>query len=332
VLELPSPFAVSSAERFARGGVALLAATGVPMTLCFGSECGDGEKLRRVAQTMSSDAAAGFISRGLKKGVSYAAAMQSAADALLGEDAAVLRNPNDLLAVEYAKAVAADGLDMELAAFPRVGPAHDGDAGDGYASASYIRGALAAGEDVSAYVPEQAMEIYRREMAAGRMPVDITRLETAMLYRLRTMTAEDYAALPDASEGLDARFEKFGRRESTVEGVIDAVKTKRYARSRLRRMALCALLGITADMQEGGPKYLRVLAFNSRGQSVLRRMRLTASLPVITKPAAAKLLPGEAGAAFKAETGMDDIYALACPEPSQRGGGRSWTQGPAIIE
>ena len=121
VLELPTPWAVSGAERFARGGVELLKKTGVVTHLAFGSECGDTETLKAVAAALESESFAAYLRQGLQEGVSFAAAREAAARKLLGEKAAVLAQPNDILGVEYCKAVARQNAVMEPLALPRRG-------------------------------------------------------------------------------------------------------------------------------------------------------------------------------------------------------------------
>ena len=139
VLELPLPWAVSSAEGFAVGGVAVLAGTGVVDTLVFGSECGDAEMLRRAADCLLSPEFAAALRVRLGEGTSFAAARESTARALIGAGADVLTQPNDILGVEYCKAIARQCAAMEPLALPRRAVGHDGGAAESFASASHIR-------------------------------------------------------------------------------------------------------------------------------------------------------------------------------------------------
>ena len=125
VLELPLPWAVFSAERFADGGVRTLAATGVVTHLAFGSECGDAEALGRVAAGLRDPAFSPFLRRELETGVSFAAARQRAAEALLGrEDAALLGTPNNILGIEYCKSLQAIRAPIRPLTVRREGAAH----------------------------------------------------------------------------------------------------------------------------------------------------------------------------------------------------------------
>ena len=136
VLELPLPWAIASAEGFAAGGVGVLAATGAVDTLVFGSECGDTETLKAVAAALESESFAAYLRQGLQEDVSFAAAREAAARKLLGEKAAVLAQPNDILGVEYCKAIARQAAALMPLALPRRGVGHDGGAAESFASAS----------------------------------------------------------------------------------------------------------------------------------------------------------------------------------------------------
>ena len=208
---------------------------------------------------------------------------------------------------------------------------HDEGAADGFASASHIRGLLARGEDASAFLTEESAAIYARERAAGRAPVTMKGAERAILSRLRTMNEDDFARFDGGREGLYRRFYDAARTASSIEELLGEVKTKRYAYARLRRMLLATYLGVTAlDMPQRVP-YLRVLAFNGRGQALLKRMKQTARVPVLTKSADVRALSGEAQALFALTARAEDQYALAYPDLRQAKGGSAWTSGPAII-
>lgn len=330
VVELPVPWAIASAERFAMGGVALLEAMGAD-NIAFGSECGDIQVLGGLADALLSDGASELIKKELLAGVSYASARERAVRSLVGEDAQLLRGPNNILAVEYLKAMRKRGSKMRAVTVPRFQAAHDSGAVGDVASASHIRSLIREGGDPSPYMPGAAYEVLRGELDAGRGPVTLKAAEIPIMYALRTMGDEAFRALPDGGEGLWLRFMRCARREPTLEAVLAAAKTKRYARSRLCRMAMAALLGVTADMQSGEPPYIRVLAVGGRGREALRRIKAGTGKPIITKPAAARLLAGQARAVFELEVRAGDIYALMYPDPAQRRGGEEWRASPAII-
>jgi predicted nucleotidyltransferase len=328
VLELPLPYVLSSAEGFARGGVRLLDALGVVTHLSFGSEAGETESLGAVADCLMTDKLSRFVGEELEMGVSYAQARHRAAARLLGKKADVLATPNNILGVEYLKALREIGTSMEPLTVKRLGAAHDS---HGAESASNLRRMLKAGEAPWPYMPEAAAAPLKAECDARRGPVFMENVETAMLSRLRMLPDEAFACLPDASEGLELRLMRYCRTMPTVASVLEGAKTKRYALSRLRRMLLCAALGMTADDARTPPPYVRVLAMNKRGMAVLREIKVKSALPVITKPAEAKALAGPARAIFQKEAAATDFYALSYPAPKNRSGGAEWTISPRVL-
>ncbi len=335
VLELPLPWAVSSAERFADGGVQTLMATGVVDRLAFGSECGDAEALLRLAAALNSAEFPQHLKAELSKGDSFAAARQRAVAGLLApEDAALLDGPNNILGVEYCKALLRRGSAIRPLTVTRRGDAHDAaPSGGAYASASAIRQLLRNGEReraLSLMAPAMA-EAYRQEEAAGRAPVWDETCERAVLAKLRTMTEDDYAALDEGREGLYRRLYAAGRTCAALPEVLEHTKTKRYAYARLRRMVLWAYLGLTPADCPASPLYLRPLAMNAVGRTLLARMRKTASVPILTKPADVRNLGDAAQRLFALEARAADLYALAYPDLSAAAGGAAWKEGPVIL-
>lgn len=329
VLELPVPWALSSAEGFAAGAVELLKATGAVTHLVFGSEGGDAAPLVRCAEALCAEDFPGKLREELKRGDSFPAARQRALSALVTEeDAAALSRPNDTLGVEYCKALRGSGI--RPVAVPRRGAGHDSEtAGDGFASASAIRALIRRGEGEAALglmAPAMAAA-YRAEQAAGRAPASLANCERAVLARLRFLEEADWAALDPGNEGLYRRFARAGRSAASAAELLEAVKTKRYPLARLRRMVFRAYLGLPPAPPEK-PACLRVLAANRRGTVLLAGMRKTAALPVLTKPAAVRRLGPEAQSLFGLEARADRLYALACPDPAAVPD--EWRTGPVI--
>lgn len=333
VLELPPAWALSSAEGFARGAVGLLGSIGVVTHLSFGSECGEVEPLETLAEILLDPLIGADIRRELEaqEGIPFAAARQRAVAKRAGELSGQLETPNNILAVEYIKAVYEQGLSIKPVTVQRFGSGHDKMSESGHKSAAEIRRALANGADISASVPGSAYEIYRREDKLGRGPVLMENLESAMISRLRMLPDSAFAALPDAGEGLNNRLARAAREESGLDAVIAAAKSKRYALSRIRRMVMCAVLGISADMSRETPPYARVLAANARGCALLRDMDGKARIPVITKPAAVKELGAECREVFDRSSSAHDLYVLGYSAKEERRGGADWRTSPKIV-
>lgn len=333
VLELPVPYAISSAERFATAGVELIAATGVCDTVSFGSECGDLAALRRVASALNTPEFDARIGELLGSGESYASVRQRVADERLGADAELLKGPNNTLAVEYLRAIERGGYDLSAYTVRREGSDHDAAYRDGkYASAAHIREMMRSGEAYSAmkFLPDGAVEVFIREMARGAGPVVAAMADTMMMSRLRRMKAEDFARIADVSEGLEHRLVRAIADAKTVTEAADNAKTKRYAHSRIRRILIAAYLDVDAELTALKPQYLRVLAANARGCELLREMKKTAKLPVITKPAEVKTLSADAQRLFAAEALAGDLYALARPSTELHTAGEDYTRSPSI--
>ena len=331
VLELPLPWAIASAEGFAAGGVGVLAATGAVDTLVFGSECGDTETLKAVAAALESESFAAYLRQGLQEGVSFAAAREAAARKLLGEKAAVLAQPNDILGAEYCKAIARQAAALMPLALPRRGVGHDGGAVEGFASASRIRELLINGACADEFLTPESAAICARECAAGRAPVTMANAERAILARLRAMREEDFAPFDGGGEGLYHRFYDAVQRETTIDGILAAAKSKRYAYARLRRLLLAAYLGVTPKDTPQRVPYLRVLACNARGREVLKTMKTTAAAPILTKSAQVRRLDAGAQRLFALTARAEEQYVLAYPDLAAARPGSAWTTDPVIL-
>ena len=327
VVELPSPYALLSAEGFAAAGVFILDKLGICDYLSFGSESGDLEGLREAAEVFISQEANALLKEGLGMGLSYASAQQRAADVLLGSSSDVLRSPNNLLGIEYLKALSVNKSPMTPITVTRVGGDHDGDSGY---SASAIRARLLNRETWFDMMPQAASKVICKEIAEGRGPVSMKLFEIAMLSRLRAI--DDFSGLSGASEGLERRFSRYAASAPSISGILDHVKTKRYALSRIRRLLMCACLGIsTADTREP-PPYIRVLAMNRTGMKLLRDASEKAELPIITKPASISKFPGRPYSVFNIEAAATDFYVLAYQNEINRSGGQEWRQTPVVID
>lgn len=335
VLELPLPWAVSSAERFARGGVEILTATGVVTHLAFGSECGDAAALERLAAALHHAAFPALLWQELERGDSFAAARQRALAQLVSpEDAALVSDPNNILGVEYCKALAERASAVRPLTVRRAGtPYHSTDLVGAQPSATLLRTLLRSGERdrALALMPPVVRRIYGEEEAAGRAPVFRENAERAMLARLRSMTEADFARLDEGQEGLYRRLYEASRSACSIEDLLNAAKTRRYAYTRLSRMVLWAYLSLEPTAFPERVPYLRVLAAGGRGRALLGRMRKCASLPVLTKPADVRKLSPAAKGLFRQEVRATDLYTLAYPDLSAAAGGAEWREGPVIL-
>ncbi len=332
VFELPLPWSLSSAEGFARGAVGLLGALGVVTDLSFGSECGAVRPLDTLAVALLDPAMDKKIQAELLSGISYAAARQNVLSRELGQTAELLKEPNNILAVEYLKAIHDQRLNLSPWTTPRVGAAHDAPHSRGkIRSATELRALQASGKPIWDLVPEEAAQVFRREAESGRGPVTIRELETAILSRLRMLSETAFNRIPGAGEGLGNRLCRAAWEEPTLDGILSAAKTKRYALSRLRRMVFCAALGVQIGMDAGIPPYARLLAATERGRELLRDIARNGAVPVLTKPASVRDMDAEARRLFELECAADDLYVLGYAAREERRGGSDWRTSPILV-
>lgn len=323
VIELPLPYATASAERFAFGAVLLLDALGCCDALSFGSESGDLNELEECADAVQSLQGHPELRAQLKGGVSFPAARAAAAKAINpGTPLGALSDPNDTLGIEYIKSLRRLSSKMAPLLIKRAFAEHDSLKAEGpIASASMIRGLLDEGNLESArnYLPAQAFDFYQHEISEGRAPVNRALYGSLVLSQLRRMSAEEIAALPDVTEGLENRIFTAVQKAASLEDFYRIVKTKRYTLSRIRRIALYAFLGLDRQLAAIAPPYLRVLGFNARGLEILSRAKTDASLPIVTKYAQINALGDEAKRVFSLECLGSDLYTLLMPKPERCG-------------
>ena len=307
VLELPITCALSSAEGFAAGGVSILGS--FCDYLCFGAELADETALMQTAAALLSDAFPIALRRHLDAGLSFPAARQAALEDM-GLDGSLLAAPNNILALEYCKAILSSGCAMKPMPIPRGGSYHDEEADFENPSATAVRKLMLDSQDFSLFIPEKARPIFQNAllhtMEAG---------ERAILAKLRTMTGAEFEAIPYGSEGLWRKFMHACRSEATLDGIINATKSKRYTRTRIDRMIMCAFLGISLEDLLSPAPYTRVLALNNRGRTALKTARQTGTFlnagEMIDDPCCEK------------EQQIGDLYGLFCRDTPEAPGSES---------
>ena len=330
VIELPLHYSVASAERFADGAVSVLGRLGVVDHLVFGSETENCNPLERTAKVLSTKEFDETVKTALETGCSYPAARSMALRQLM-DAVDITTTPNNNLGVEYIRAIHRHGFSMKPHSILRVGAMHDADYDGEMKSGSQLRRLLTDGNDIKDFVPEEAYDVYLREMKDGKGPVCLKNLESAMLSRLRMIPFDTYVRLPDAAEGLENKLYNVCRKETNLEKIYDTVKSKRYTHARIRRMVMCAVLGITASDYEKDGLYARVLALNERGGRVLKLSEKLRNIDVISKPSAAREMSDERLALFCKAADAHDLYVLAYDNEMQRRGEEDWVTSPIYI-
>jgi len=315
VLSLPVPYATASAERFASGGLSVLGGLGCVDALAFGAECDNAEILKKCADILVSSEFSVALEKYLNEGVSFPVARQKAVEEISGkENSQILSSPNNILGVEYIKAINKLGLNMEINPITRKGVEHDSKvANDNICSASALREMLHKKTDFEKFLPDEASDILKEEIKNQKAPANYNNLETAIICKLRSMSVEDFKKLPDVSEGLEYRLFDAVKTSVYLEEILEKVKTKRYTHSRIRRIIVCAVLGIKNEDVLAPVPFIRVLGFNENGAKILKKAKSTATLPIVTKSSEINALGNAAKRVFELECFARDVFSLTLP-------------------
>lgn len=220
-------------------------------------------ELYRTARALLSPQFSQLLKQELSSGCSFPAARQAALSKM--GMTMLLTNPNDILGVEYTKAILTQRSEMAVFPVRREGAYHSGELEPHAPSATAVRRALLSGGGWENAVPAATIPLLQsaalHTLEAG---------ERAVVAKLRSMTDEAFARLPYGSEGLWRRLMKAARTQPDLPSIVEAVKSKRYTRTRIDRMILCAFLDLTDQEMGIVPQQIRVLAFTHRGRAVLR--------------------------------------------------------------
>lgn len=334
VLALPAPWASASAEGFAAGGVAVLSALGCVDTLAFGAEHPDALALQSAAAALEGPAFAAALRRLLDSPKAanqpFAALRAAAAKEVCPGADALLAGPNDNLGIEYCRAILRQKSPLRPLALPRQGAAHDAAApGSGFASGSFLRAEYRrAGVDALApYLPPGILPLYQKAEAEGGL-LDARAFDIAVLSRLRAMPPEQMAKTRGVREGLDRRLAAALRTAADLETLYAAVKSRRYAHARVRRLVLDAALGYLDD-EHGAlpalPPYLHILAARRDALPLCKN----AALPCSTSLARLAAQSPECAAVAAAECAAADLAALCRKAPGPMG--LCYTQKPLLV-
>ncbi|HUC91017.1 MAG TPA: nucleotidyltransferase [Paenibacillus sp.] len=334
VIELPVSYATHAAEWFAYGAVSMLDATGVVDALCFGSESGEIAALRRIAAVAAHEPAvlkerlAERLRRGQSYPAAYSAALRDCFEAAGDAEAAAfpLEQPNNTLGLHYLIALERLGSPIEPFTIRREKAGYnERTVTDGaIASATALRKLLNEQrhpETIAPYVPASTLAILEREWRAGRAPLGWHAFAGKLFHMLVRADAVELASCRDVGEGLEHRIKQCLPLLPSLdfEQLVDAVKTKRYTRTRLQRAFLSILLGLRKEealpaLLEDGLRYIRVLGFNDKGQALLKRMRDCAKLPVLLGAAR----PPARFRQLELDAAASAVYALGYDAPAPR--------------
>lgn len=294
VIELPTFYALSSAEFFASGAIKILNSIGVVNNIFFGSESGNIELLHKIAKllTFESDILKDSIKENLKTGVTYAKARELSLINILNEDslAEVLSNSNNILGIEYIKALLKINSTIIPLTMKREGSNYnDKELSTIFSSATSIRKNLKNGKDLSSlnpYMPKESLNILNNLIKSNYPFVFEEEIYHYVKYKLLT-NCVNFNNLFDAKEGLDNKFLKEIYFSSSYEDLIFRVKSKRYTYTKISRLITQIFLSLdnysANELIKDTNLYARVLAFNNTGKLILKEMKKNSAIPIITK-------------------------------------------------
>ncbi len=285
IIELPAVFSCSSAGTFAKGGIDILEGLGEIDYLAFGSESGDIERLkaaafaiRKVEKEHSAE-----IKNLVAEGISYPAARQAAIELFYGDlDSELINLPNNILALEYLLSLKS----LKPVTVKREGKGH-------HESATAIRQA-----------------IYLENGEAAKRAEE--RFFNLIRFSVLNKTSSELEAIASAGEGLGNKLKNEIRYASSREDLIDRLKSKRYTYTRISRLLTQTVLDIKKENISNAASYIKVLAFNERGASLIRRVRKSdkCRLPFIDSAARSISRAPEIADTLSTDIRANDIYNL----------------------
>ncbi|MBR6535323.1 MAG: nucleotidyltransferase family protein [Clostridia bacterium] len=306
VISLPTVYSCACAEVFAKGAVQIAAnfAQGKKCALLFGSESGDIDELSLCAERLSSERFKNALSK-LPHGLPYASELSKAYEDIYGS-CDVLSKPNNILGIEYIKAINEYAPFITAMTVKRIGSDHNAlTSSDTFVSGSYLR-KIAKDDEFFSHIPKQTEEIYRTVSSKGQFPSRMENGERVILHLLRQSAKGPYA---ECGGGLYERIVSCAKKATSYEELVAISQTKRYTNARIRRAIIYICLGITEEMMSKKPSFTQLLAANTNGTAILADIRKRQSITIITKPADHIDKPD-----FQSELKADELYAFMTPD------------------
>lgn len=360
VIELPLPFAMSSAESFGFGAVKILDSIGIVDCLSFGSEQGDIDSLKCISDILANEPLEykEELKKQLSLGLSFPVCRQNAINRYLQTHSTefdtvnlstLLETSNNILGIEYLKSITRLKSAIKPYTIKRIANNYNSpDLTGAISSATAIRNSIktmslqeqiTSLESKSAQaLPQDSKLIIEKELKEGRGPNSINKFESILLAFLRNTSVEKLREVPGISEGLEYRIKNASEISGNIEELLSNICTKRYTQTRIQRILMSLLVGITKSdqdsfMQYGGPQYARILGFNKVGRELLSKMKKCSSLPIITKASdyqssCNRLLTRM----LEIEAKSTDMYVLGYKNPAFKKAGQEFTQNIVIFK
>ncbi len=354
VLELPVVYAAQTAELFAYGGIQMLNHTGLTTHISFGSEIDNLEALKAVADILAVETPAyqSALKAYLQEGLSFPAAryravleivmtsQHSTKDAVQSISPDIIRKmlgrSNSILAIEYLKALRQTGSSIIPIVIPRIRSSYlSTEIKKGVASATSIRKEIfenGMSPKVQQALPQAVFQVLEAAFEKGIGPANNNAFENLFLGLVRRSSAAQISSWMDVGEGLENRIKEGGQKASSLSELLALIKTKRYVHTRLQRILIHGLLNMTTEAfnkinDDTGPKYLRILAFSQNAAPLLKKMKETARVPIITKAAHISRYDQPVQDMFAYDRLATDLYALGLKSKEYRRGDLDYTHG-----
>ena len=282
VIELPVYYSLSTAEKFAYAGVKILNECGVHY-LAFGAENNNINTLTSISELLTNETPEykNELKKQLNLGLSYPDARSKTISKILNISSNILAQPNNILAIEYLKAISKINPLITPIPIERVDSGyHDTNSATNILSATGIREKLKNNQDIDLFVPENTLTLLNDT-------VFLENFNELILFSLRSLSIEQIKDLPDVTEGLENRIYSSLLTSPNITTLIDKIKTKRYPLTKIKRILLSSLLSLSKERlknfdNSGGPQYIRILGINERGKELLPTISKSSTLPVIT--------------------------------------------------
>ena len=335
VLELPFPYSASSAELFARAGVAIADSIGIVDILSFGSECGDIGTLSRYAELSSSEEYTALVGKMLdapeNATLGYPKVCEMAFNSLYGEKYGISLSPNNILGIEYIKALNAINSNILPHTVARIGAAFNTSSMvDGCVqSASAIRNEVLCGNfSALEYVPEVTKPVILDAMKRGAFPCEMEKLSPAVISFFRINPSDASEDIHDAKGGLYNRLKSASLEANNISALVRLSETKKFTNARIMRAIWCSFFGVTSSDVRNTPEYTQILALDGIGRACLKETRGRTKIPILTKPSDTAAL-SEIGQKQKALANRaDSVFHLT--RPNAVSGSYSLTYTPFV--
>lgn len=345
VLELPTVFSCNSAEFFAQGSINLLNSLNIVNYVCFGSEDGELKNIDLISELLINEPLEfkRILKKNLDLGYTFPSARQNAIEEYLGDrldTIDILNTPNNILGIEYIKALKLLNSSIKPLTIKRIKADYNSKKIEyDICSATAIRSLLQNNHEnlkaVSGVVPLESFKIIKETISKGKGPIFAKDLEQIILFVLRTTSTNELSHIHDITEGLENRLKNGSMLSTCYNELLQYLKTKRYTMTRLQRILIKTILGISKQdiailVKDLGPQYIRVLGFNAKGAELLKKIKKESRLPIITN--LKRFNPQNEGAKRMIEIDVTstNIYTLLYKDQKLTGGGLDYIKKPFI--